>query len=183
MNKIVMTFEAYQTYSDYEKGGKSITSPKDMLQGVTISVKHLTPSFDDKWIESIEDQSDEKKGIKFEIKLINGDVIHAFKVGRVFNQWEWYLNKKKKSDREIKSYLSNALLTPYERWESNFNSFDKTYMYSDDSRAYKSGAAHEKEIIALYANLSNSDKKTAYKKYTETIGKENPISFSEFKGI
>jgi hypothetical protein len=56
-------------------------------------------------------------------------------------------------------------------------------MYADDNRAYSNGAAHEKTIMKLYSELSSSDKKKAYKKYTETRGKENPISFPEFKGI
>ena len=182
MNKIVMTFEAYQTYSDYK--GKGITpSSEDLLKDVTVSVKHLLPTFDEKWIKSVEEQSDEKKGIKFQITLSNGDLIHAFKIGRYWGQWEWYLNKKKKNDREIREYLTSKLLSPYDRWELNFNGFDQYYMYADDNRAYNSGAAHEKTIMKLYSELSSSDKKKAYKKYTETRGKENPISFPEFKGI
>lgn len=178
-----MTFEAYKTYSDYVKNGKSLATPETMLRDVTISVKHLTPTFDEKWIKEIQDQSDEKKGIKFEIKLINGDTIHAFKIGNYYNEWEWYLNKKKKSGKEIQEYLSSNLLSPYERWELNYNSFDHYYMYADDNRSYRAGAAHEIKIKELYSKLSTSDKKKAYKKYTETVGKENPISFPEFKGV
>lgn len=178
-----MTFEAYKTYNDYVKNGKSLATPETMLRDVTISVKHLTPTFDEKWIKEIQDQSDEKKGIKFEIKLINGDIIHAFKIGNYYNEWEWYLNKKKKSAKDIKEHLSSTLLSAYDRWEMNFNSFDSYYMYSDDHRAWKSGVEHEKQIIKLYSDLSTNDKKKAYKKYTETRGKENPVSFPEFKGV
>ena len=178
-----MTFEAYKTYNDYVKNGKSLATPETMLKDVTVSVKHLTPTFDDKWIKEIQDQSDEKKGIKFQITLINGDIIHAFKIGQYFNEWEWYLNKKKKSGKEIKEYLSSNLLSPYERWEMNYNSFDHYYMYSDDHRAYKRGSEHRNQITKLYSELSSNDKKKAYKKYTETVGKENPVSFLEFKGV
>jgi hypothetical protein len=182
-SKIVMTFEAYKTYSDYVKGGKALATPETMLRDITIAVKHLMPTFDDKWIKEIQDQSDEKKGIKFQIDLVNRDIIHAFKIDTLYNQWEWYLNKKKLSANEIKDILSSKLLDPYDRWEMNFKSFDSYYMYSDDQRAWRSGVEHEKQIIKLYSELSTNNKKKAYKKYTETRGKENPVSFPEFKGV
>jgi hypothetical protein len=185
MSKIIMTFEAYQTYSDYSKVGKGVKtpSPEELLKDVTVSVKHILPTFEEKWIKSIEEQSDEKKGIKFEIKLSSGDVIHAFKISRWWGQWEWYLNKKKKSKEDIETELFNKLLTPFDRWKNNFNAFDRYYMYSDDRRSYNSGRDHEKQINSLYDALSNSDKKKAYKYYTESGKVDNPVNFPEFKGL
>lgn len=181
----IMTFEAYQTYSDYKNYPKTDSSPESLLNDVTVSVKHLLPTFEDKWIKSIEEQSDDKKGIKFQINLTNGDTIHAFKIGRFWGQWEWYLNKKKKNSNDIKKYLSEALMSPLELWQLNFAGFDRYYMYADDSRAYNSGSAHEKSIVDMYNKLSSADKKKAYKIYTEYNGKNNTpsVSFPEFKGV
>lgn len=180
MNKIVMTFEAYQTYNDY--GKNAIQMPNELEKDVTLRVKHLTPTFDDKWISSIEDSSDEKKGIKFEIKISTGDILHAFKIGKFLGNWEWYLNKKKKSENEIKQYFMETAISPLERWTLNFKGFDSTYHFADDSRSYNSGLAHERKIISIYDSLTSSDKRKAYKIYTES-GRSDIKPFAEFKGV
>jgi hypothetical protein len=187
MSKIVMTFEAYQTYSDYSKNGdklgNNIEKLRDDLESdVTIRAKHLAPTFDDKWISSVEDISDDKKGIKFEIKTTTGDTLHAFKIGRFLGSWEWYLNKKKMSESDIHTILTNKGLTPLERWELNFKGFDSTYMYSDSSNVYNKGSQQEKEILKMYNDLSSSDKRNAYKIYSES-GRSDIKPFAEFKGI
>jgi|DEB19_MinimDraft_2_1074335.scaffolds.fasta_scaffold00094_26 hypothetical protein len=183
MNKIVMTFEAYQTYNDYDKNGNNTDKvKKDLESDVLIKAKHLTPTFDDKWISSINDVSDDKKGIKFEIKTTTGDTLHAFKIGRFLGSWEWYLNKKKMTESDIRIILTNKGLTPLERWELNFKGFDDTYVYSDSSRVYITGSKQEKEILKMYNDLSNADKRIAYKIYTES-GRREIKPFIEFKGI
>ena len=98
--KHIQTFEnflnEYQTYSDYKKG--SWGTPEDLKNDVSLSVRHLIPaSWEEttKLIKSVEDQSDDEKGIKFEITLTSGDTIHGFKTGAYRSDWEWYLNKKK----------------------------------------------------------------------------------------
>lgn len=178
----LMTFEAYQTYDDY--GKKSFGSPEDLEADVLISVKHLIPVNFDKansFIKSIEDQSENKKGIKFEIKLTTGDTIHAFKVGSLRGSWEWYLNKRKLTKDQIVTILLDKMYTPYEIWQINFDNSDKTYMFSDDHRAYSKGFSQQKEVTRMYDTLSNNEKTKAYKYYVSKS--QSPIDFVNFKGI
>lgn len=180
----LMAFEAYQTYSDYSKSGKAFGSPEDLEADVLVSVKHLIPvKFDkaDTFIKSIEDQSEEKKGIKFEIKLTTKDVIHAYKIGSFRGSWEWYLNKKKLTRDQIVAILTDKMYTPYEIWQMNFDKFDKYHMYSDDNRAYTAGKSHEREIARMYDGLSSNEKTKAYKYYVSQS--QSPIDFVNFKGI
>lgn len=182
MNKVVMTFEAYQTYNDLLKdGGRFKQTPEILADNVKLIVKKLMPTFEDKWISSVEDLSDEKKGIKFEIKLSTGDLIHAFKVEKEFGKWEFYLNKKKKDESSLKKYFLENAISPLEKWELKFKSFDYNYTYSDDSRVYNAGLNNEKEIMAIYDTLSMSDKRKAYKIYSEK-GLKDTKPFAEFKG-
>jgi hypothetical protein len=180
----LMTFEAYQTYNDYNKSGKAFGSPEDLKADVLISVKHLIPVKFDKaegFIKSIEDQSQDKKGIKFEIKLTTGDIIHAYKIGSFRGSWEWYLNKKKLTKDQIVAILLDKMYTPYEIWQMNFDGFDKYHMFSDDNRAYSAGKSQEKEIERMYNGLSNNEKTKAYKYYVSKS--QSPIDFVNFKGI
>lgn len=180
----LMAFEAYQTYDDYNKGKKLFGSPEDLQADVLLSVKHLIPVKFDKaegFIKSIEDQSQDKKGIKFEIKLTTGDVIHAYKIGSFRGSWEWYLNKKKLTKDQIVAIMLDKMYTPYEIWQMNFDSFDKYHMYSDDNRAYNAGKSHERDIARMYDGLSNNEKTKAYKYYVSKS--QSPIDFVNFKGI
>lgn len=180
-----MTFEAYQTYQDLlNDGGRFIQTPEVLADNVKKILQRLMPSPDDKWISSVEDLSDEKRGIKFEIKLSTGDVIHAFKLEKEFGKWEFYLNRRKKSDTEIRKHFIENTFSPLERWELVYKNFDSNYYYSDDSKRYKSGLAQEKILLDLYKNLSANDKKKAYKVYT-LMNSKNPDmkTFGAFLGI
>jgi len=166
----------YQTYADYQKKGSKWGTPDELKDDVIISVKHALPMDQkekDKFIKKVEDQSDDEKGIKFEITLKNGDVIHAYKTGSWRMQWEWYLNKKKSDIGEISEYLEGKIYKPYERWQRHYDGRDKFYMFSDDHRAYQSGSAHEKYIKSLYDKLSSADKKKA-DKYMEMNESNQP---------
>jgi hypothetical protein len=152
----------YQTYGDYQK--KPWGSPEDLKNDVIISVKRLLPidlNQADSYIKTVSDQSDDKKGIKFEIVLKTGDTIHAFKLGSFRSHWEWYLNKKKMSSDQIYSHLEDKMYKPFDRWKRQYDSRDTTYMYADDSSSYRSGLNHEKFIQDLYNKLSSIDKKKA----------------------
>lgn len=179
-NKYVMTFEAYQTYSKY--GNASWATPSEMLNDATITVMHALPTFDKKWLANADEQSDDNKGIKFEFNLMTGDTIHAIKVGAVRGQWELYLNKKKMKSEDIKKILIDKTMTDLEQWEAAWRAHDQYYNYSDSNDVYKSGSAAEKSIIVLYNKLSSSDKKKAYKIYSES-GMDGIVSFPEFKGV
>ncbi len=185
--KDIAISEKYQTYKDYANGKSKWThnwgTPEKLKGDAIISAKHVMPTFDDKWIESVTDQSDEEKGIKFEIKVSSGDVVHMFKVGSFSGGWEFYLNKKKKNKQEIKEYLTMKLLTPYEIWKMNFDGFDHYAAFSDDHRAWSSAGSHEQIIRNIYAKLSPSDQKKAYKYYTQSKYVNDPVNFPDFKGV
>jgi hypothetical protein len=181
--KDIAISEKYQTYGDYSGPKSRWGTPEDLKQDALISVKHVTPTFDDKWIESITDQSDEQKGIKFEIKVSSGDIVHAFKLGSWRGSWEFYLNKKKKSKEEIKEYLTMKLLSPYDIWRMNFDGLDRYAAYSDDHRVWSNAGSHEQIIKNIYAKLSSSDQKKAYKYYTQSKYVTDPVNFVDFKGV
>jgi hypothetical protein len=158
--------EKYQTYPEYQKKGSRFGSPQDLLDDVTISVKHLLPVERSKaldHIKSIEDQSDDAKGIKFQINLKSGDTIHAYKVGPIRMSWEWYLNKKKLNANDIYQSLEATLYSPLDRWKRQYDMSDTTAQYSDDPRVWRESSAHDKAVKALYDKLSSSDKKKADK--------------------
>lgn len=190
--KHIHTFEnfmnegMYQTYADYQKKNPKMKfgSADDMKKDVLLSVRHLLPmKWEDKekFIKKVEDQSDDEKGIKFEITLKSGDVIHAYKVGPWSMNWEWYLNKKKKDKNDILDELEVKLYTPYERWQRHHDMMDKHYQYSDDHRVYTSGLAHEKFVGELYKKLNSSDKKKADKYIGESGG--NSMTYAEVKNM
>ena len=152
----------YQTYSDYKNSKWG--NPDDLKQDAIVAARHVIPvdsKETDSYIKNVVDQSDDKKGIKFEIVLTTGDVLHAFKVGRFTQHWEWYINKKRSSEGEIYDQLEEKIYKPYDRWQRQYDMQDKYYMYADDSRSYKAGSSHEKIIKGLYDKLSTADKKRA----------------------
>jgi hypothetical protein len=158
--------EKYQTYPEYQKRGFKFGSPQDLLDDVTISVKHLLPvewTKAPEFIKSIEDQSDDTKGIKFQINLKSGDTIHAYKVGPMRMNWEWYLNKKKLNSHDIYQSLEATIYSPYDRWKRQYDMSDHTAQYSDDPRVWRESSAHDKAVQDLYSKLSASDKKKADK--------------------
>lgn len=157
------TFNNYQKYSDYKKGWGTSA---DLMEDVIISTKHLIPTdfrLAENEILNVSDQSDEEKGIKFEIKLKSGDVLHAYKISKCRMQWEWFLNKNKCDQDVIKEKLEEKIYQPFERWKYYYDTQDKTYLYSDDYRAYINGLNHQKKVIYLYNSLSTLDKNKADK--------------------
>jgi hypothetical protein len=152
----------YQTYSDYKNSKWG--SPDDLKQDATVAAKKLIPvdwNEADSYIKTVVDQSDDKKGIKFEISLKTGDILHAYKLGSFRTHWEWYLNKKRLSEGEIYNQLEEKIYKPFDRWQRQYDMQDKYYMYADDSRSYKAGISHEKFVQGLYDKLSAADKKRA----------------------
>lgn len=163
----VFVNEKYTKYRDY--GGSLQGSPEIVKGDLLGTLYHLIPvSYKDakSKIKSVEDVSVPDKGIKFEVKLTTGDTIHAFKTSTFRGDWEWYFNKKKVSQYDLVRSMESKMFTPFENWKRHYDSFDQSYMYSDDARAYGSGSNHQKFIEDLYNSLSASDKKKAdeYKK-------------------
>jgi hypothetical protein len=162
--KNIQTFQEflneYQTYAKYG----SRETPGSVKADVILNVKDLipVPAKDvDKEIVSVEDQSDDTKGIKFEIVLKSKDVIHAFKISAAPGHWEWHLNKKKMTVSQIIETLEDKMYTPFEKWLRHYEMRDPYYQMADDHRSYKSGQAQEEHVRKLYDKLSASDKKKA----------------------
>jgi hypothetical protein len=154
--------EQYQKYADYRSSRDG--DPRVLKADAEVTIARIIPlEFREAKtkIKSIEDQSEDNKGIKFEIRLTSGEVIYAFKIGQFRGEWEWYFNKKKMSDRELREALEDKMLTPFEKWKRHYDMSDKDYAYANDRRSYTTGAAHAKHIETLYDALSSSDKKKA----------------------
>ena len=163
--KYLMTFESYQKYSDYKSGRWG--SPADLEEDAIISVKHLLPTFDDKWIDKIEDQSVEDKGIKFEI-TVGRDKIQMIKTNSFRGQWEYYLNGKKKDSNEIKDYLESKYLSDIDKFVKYAKGYDYTAAYIDDGASYKKAQEGNQFILNLFDNLKPNDKKKALKTLLKT---------------
>jgi len=164
-------FEAkYHTFADYANKGDKWGTPEELEKDALITAKHIIPGDWDKVekdIKSIENQSDDNKGIKFEFKLKSGDILHLFKVGRFRGSWEIYVNKKKMKDKYDAYAELLKKLPKLEAYLISMKGFDSTYMYADDGRAYRSGSAHEKALRQLYSSLSPGDKKKAHKAFKD----------------
>ncbi len=165
--KYILTLEKYQTYKDYEGG--SWGSPKDMEEDAKLTIKHTLPTWDDIWIESIEDQSVGDKGIKFEFK-IGKDTVHALKNGKMRGEWELYLNRKKITGNKLRDYFDSSLISPIERFLKYAGGYDFNAAYIDDGRQYRNAIGNNAAIEKEFNALSSSDKKTALK----AIIKKNP---------
>lgn len=170
--KYLMTFEKYQTYSDYEKQRSKWASPEELKKDATASIKKLLPTFDEKWIDSTEEQSDDEKGIKFEFK-IGKDLVHMFKVDRWRGQWEYYLNKKKSDEYKIQKHFDETLMSPLESFLKYATGYDFYAAYIDDGRQYQNATANNKRIEDRFSKLSKSDQKKAVKELYKKFNKDD----------
>ena len=148
--KYVKTFEAYQTYADYQKGRMTWGTPDDLKADAILALKRLLPSFDEKWINDIEDQSDENKGIKFQFK-VGKDLIHMYKVNSWRGQWEYYLNKKKSNSDQVRDYLEKEHLSALDAFLKHAGSFDYYVEYIDNGGQYQAAQANNSAILKMWA--------------------------------
>jgi hypothetical protein len=181
--------EAYATYTDVLKTAKKLDldTLKDKLKNdVKLATKHLLPydwEKSEEMIDSIEDMSDDQKGIKFEVKLKDGNIVHFFYTNSRFDSWEIYFNKKKMASSDIRSLLRSQL-PGLDQYILSLKGHDWFYQYADDNRAYKSGTASAERMVKLYTELSNSDKKKAYNEFLKVAPKERQnVEFKMFSGI
>ena len=176
--KYVMTFEKYQTYDDYKKKRSLWGSPEELKADAILTLKRLLPTFDEKWINSIEDVSVEDKGIKFEVK-VGKNLIHMFKVGGWRGQWEFYLNKKKITSSELETTLEKDNMSDLDRFMKKFGSFDFYADMIDNSGQWRDAKFNNSAVKKLFDELSASDKKKAIKLMYKKYDKEKVDS--EFK--
>lgn len=170
--KHVLTLEAYMLQKDLGK----LVKMTDVEKALRISLKHMLPTFDDKWIDSIEDQSVEDKGIKFEIK-IGKEIVHAFlKKGRsIYNasDWEFYLGKKKIEASDLKKHFESTMMSELEKFLKYAFSYDFYAQYIDSGSQYKAAIANNDAIKSNFNKLSGSDKKKAIEALYAKFKKED----------
>jgi len=179
--------EKYLTYKDLvDPKRETLEEVKErMKKDVILKVKHLLPydwSTAEDYIKSVEDLSDDEKGVKFEVELKDGRVLNLYKTQKFYGYWEIYLDRKKKREDEIKNILYNELPN-LEKYILAVKGHDWNYMYADDSRAYSSGQQGAENLAKLYANLTNSDKKKAYQEFLKVAPKNRKeVEFKMFNG-
>lgn len=152
-----MTFESYQKYSDYR--GSKVT-PAEMKRDAIIFLQRIIPVETEEWIDSLEDQSVDDKGIKFQAK-VNDDVIHIYKVGRWLGQWESYLNKKKTPGNKIYSALEDSTFTNLDKFLRRAKGYDFNASYIENLKQMKAAEFKNSSIMELFNSLTNSEKKKA----------------------
>ena len=183
--KYVKTFEAYVSYSDYEKKNSRWGSPSDIESDLRQVMNNiLTYGGISDHLEDIEfnDQSSDR-GIKWEIRIFGekgSDTIHAYKKTTWQGDYEFYLNKKKSSKSDIQQYFLDAYVSDLDNYIASMKSYDVHYQKSDDSRAYKRGASHAEELKQMYAKLSSKDQKAAAEAYAKRH--DVKVDYKTFKG-
>lgn len=168
--KYVLTLEAYRKQSSLK------ISMEDVKSGLMTVVKQMLPTFDEKWVDSVEDQSVEDKGVKFELK-IGKDTIHAFlrDTRSIYTDrdWEFYLNKKKIDSYDLRKHLEESLMSELERFLKYAFSYDFYAAYIDDGGQYRRAVANNQTIEDNFKKLSGSDKKKAIKELLKKFDKED----------
>lgn len=178
--------EKYYSYADFESSGKATWGSKEELKNdAKIAINRLIPVAENGKdrvfnIKSIDDQSTDS-GIKFEVKLDNGDILHLYKNGKFRGEWEFYLNKKKTDSNKVLKHFIDKL-TPLQQYIRGLKIEDWNSQYSDDYRMY-SKKGEDIDFIGLYKKLNNSDKKKAYNAYLKHGPNTKAPDFKTFAGL
>jgi hypothetical protein len=168
--KRIKLYEEYIKYSDYQDPRYkrlSAFGDKDrmMSDARNFLFRDVLPSPD--MLKDIKDVSVEDAGIKFEVKLTNGDVIHLYRLHMTNSIWEVYYNKKKvsggnpQSTAQFRAELENKFMSPVERFLKYAPSFDYEVDYIDDGKQWRRAKDNNSRILQMFQDLSNSDKKKA----------------------
>jgi len=171
--KTVMTFEKYTTYTELGKGKWG--TPEEMLEDAKSVVLRVLPTREEKWIKDIEDQSTDK-GIKFQVTLSNGDVIHMYMVSKWrmnVDSWEFYFNKKKTNTSDLTKTLEDKYMSDLEKFLKYAFSYDFYAQYIDDGRQYQNATSNNSRIESNFKALSSKDKKLAIKALEAKFSKES----------
>jgi hypothetical protein len=179
--KIIKSFKLfenrYYTYSDFEKSSY-FKSPEDFYKDIQITLKTILNGYCE--ISNIEDMSDPSKGIKFEVTLSTGDIIHVYKKSTFRGQYVYFLNRKPIDENNITEYFYNKL-PDLKKYILSCDAYDPNYRFTDDARVYQRGTRNRDSMISLYSGLSEEDKLKAYEYYS-SLGKNEKIPFEIFKG-
>lgn len=168
-----MTFEKYTTYAELSKGKWG--TPEELLQDAKFIMGRILPTNDEKWIKNIEDQST-NQGIKFQVTLDGGDVIHMYMISKWrmnMDSWEFYLNKKKINRIDLIQTLENKHMSALDKFLKYAFSYDFHSQYIDDGSKYKRATANNDAIEKEFKALSSSDKKKAIEALSSRFSKED----------
>jgi hypothetical protein len=171
--KAIMTFEKYTTYAELSKGKWG--TPEELLQDAKFVMGKVLPTNDEKWIKNIEDQST-NQGIKFQVTLDGGDVVHMYMVSKWrmnMDSWEFYLNKKKIKVNDLRQALEDKHMSALEKFLKYAFSYDFYAQYIDNGAQYKRATANNDAIEKEFKALSSADKKKAIEALETKFGKED----------
>jgi hypothetical protein len=147
----------YQKYSDYKN--RAFT-PEKMQSDANLFVKKLMPTFCNSWINQVEEQSDELKGIKFEF-IVKSETIQVIKLGGFLGDWDLFLNKKRISKTDLTNFLEKKYMTGLEifcKYVMGYNFHLNMLEYSGD---YVKVSEKNKNIESIFAGLNDQDKAKA----------------------
>jgi hypothetical protein len=147
----------YQTYNDYKN--RAFT-PEKMQSDATLFVKKLMPTFCNSWINQVEEQSDELKGIKFEF-IVKSETIQVIKLGGFLGDWDLFLNKKRISKTDLTNFLEKKYMTGLEifcKYVMGYNFHLNMLEYNGD---YVKVSEKNKNIESIFAGLNDQDKAKA----------------------
>jgi hypothetical protein len=147
----------YQTYNDYKN--RAFT-PEKMQSDANLFVKKLMPTFCNSWIDQVEEQSDELKGIKFEF-IVKSETIQVIKLGGFLGDWDLFLNKKRISKTDLTNFLEKKYMTGLEifcKYVMGYNFHLNMLEYNGD---YVKVSEKNKNIESIFAGLNDQDKAKA----------------------
>jgi hypothetical protein len=147
----------YQTYNDYKN--RAFT-PEKMQSDANLFVKKLMPTFCNSWINQVEEQSDELKGIKFEF-IVKSETIQVIKLGGFLGDWDLFLNKKRISKTDLTNFLEKKYMTGLEifcKYVMGYNFHLNMLEYNGD---YVKVSEKNKNIESIFAGLNDQDKAKA----------------------
>jgi hypothetical protein len=156
----------YQTYNDYKN--RAFT-PEKMQSDATLFVKKLMPTFCNSWINQVEEQSDELKGIKFEF-IVKSETIQVIKLGGFLGDWDLFLNKKRISKTDLTNFLEKKYMTPLEIFCKYAMAYNFYLNMVECKTQYNEVKARNKNIENIFIGLNNQDKAKAIDFMNDVFG-------------
>jgi hypothetical protein len=156
----------YQTYNDYKN--RAFT-PEKMQSDAVLFVKKLMPTFCDSWINQVEEQSDELKGIKFEF-IVKSETIQVIKLGGFLGDWDLFLNKKRISKTDLTNFLEKKYMTGLEIFCKYAMAYNFYLNMVECKTQYNEVKARNKNIENIFIGLNNQDKAKAIDFMNDVFG-------------
>jgi hypothetical protein len=156
----------YQTYNDYKN--RAFT-PEKMQSDAVLFVKKLMPTFCNSWINQVEEQSDELKGIKFEF-IVKSETIQVIKLGGFLGDWDLFLNKKRISKTDLTNFLEKKYMTPLEIFCKYAMAYNFYLNMVECKTQYNEVKARNKNIENIFIGLNNQDKAKAIDFMNDVFG-------------